>query len=116
MIARRLTSAPDFLRRLLALGSAALVLLLGIAASSPTLHALAHAHADSDHHALPGSAEATDTCAIVLFGQGVALTVAAAAPAPFAAAWHELTFSATGELLLVAPPYLHLPERGPPAV
>ncbi len=115
MIARRLTSAPDFLRRLLALGSAALVLLLGIAASSPTLHALAHAHTDSDH-SMPGSAEAADTCAIVLFGQGVALTVAAAAPTPLTAAWHELIFSATGELFLVAPPYLHLPERGPPAV
>lgn len=115
MNALRTLHALDALRRLLAAGCAALVLLLAITASSPALHALAHAH-DTDHAHLPQPTADADTCAVVLFAQGVALAADTAVLTTHALIRHDLSLPAAEEPLLAAARYLHQPERGPPAV
>jgi len=113
---RQLITLSDACRRLLAAGCAALVLLLGVAASSPALHALAHTHAADHEHVPLQSADSADTCAVVLFAQGIALTADTAVLTSHALLRHDLQLPATEEPLLVAARYLHQPERGPPAV
>lgn len=96
-------------RRLIAAMGVALMLLLSAAAASPALHR--HLH-DGE----PGTPSETagDTCAVVLFASGIALSVAAlASPAP-RGAWQDVARHPTAEILLVAPRYLRQPERGPP--
>jgi len=54
-IHRRQTK-PDFLRRLLATGCAALIFTLGLLSASPALHAwVHHAASTADHHSPNGS-------------------------------------------------------------
>ena len=115
----------DALRRLLAAGCAALVLLLGLMAVNPALHDLAHQSASADKPACahqdhgPATPPADQTkgghvCAVTLFAQGLALATPLVAPDTTPVAWHDLIFSAVEEPLLTAPRYLHQPERGPP--
>lgn len=103
-------------RRLIAVGGAALVLLLAVTAASPALHALAHAHATGhEQPATPGT-DSADTCAVVLFAQGVAPITDTAVITLQTLVRHELQLPAAEEPLLAAARYLHQPERGPPAV
>lgn len=97
------------LRRFIAAGSIALVVLLGWLSSSPSLHEQLHAH---DHAT---TTEHGDTCAVALFAQGLAAPLdTAVIDAPVCVASETRLFSTT-ELLLIPARYLRQPERGPPA-
>jgi hypothetical protein len=101
---RRSTHA-EFLRRLVAAGSAALVLALTIVAASPRLHDQLHAgHAH----------EAEEGCAVTLFAGGVSPPLGALEIAAPTIAWREQAPATATEIVLTAPRYLLLPERGPP--
>ncbi len=100
-----------------------MVFMLGLLAVNPALHALTHAHdqaatahgGDADH-ALPGATDSADTCAVVLFAQGISLATDTALLATQPLVHHAFQFPAAEEPLLAAARYLHQPERGPPAV
>lgn len=98
-------------RRLLALGAAALVLLLTVLAVSPQLHTEFHGHDDC------AAADSQDEgCVVTLFAAGVT-----AAPAPLVVVAPPPThlraeFSPHSEIFVSPPRYLHQPERGPPQV
>jgi zinc transporter ZupT len=97
--------ASPLLRRLLAAGSVALVLLLAVLAACPELHRWLHSDADHDSHA----------CAVALFASGVTLAAGAVAVAAPALVWHERPAVTVEEIFLAPPRYLRQPERGPPA-
>lgn len=101
------TPFADFLRRLLAAGSAALVLALTVFAASPELHDWLHKGTDTG---------TDDACAVVLFSGGVPVVFDVPAVVPPAAEWTEAVRPAVAEIFVVSPRYLHQPERGPPAV
>ncbi|HEX2852026.1 MAG TPA: hypothetical protein VHO24_02220 [Opitutaceae bacterium] len=85
-------------------GTATLILLLTALVASPPLHK--HVHGET--------AVADDSCAVVLFGQGVSLAVdSAAVPAPITV-WAEEVAAPIVEVFVVTPRYLRQPERGPP--
>lgn len=91
-------------RRLLAAGTAMLVVLLAAFAVSPELHHWLHDDAGTE----------TDGCAVMLFSNGLSappapLVVVPPAPAPTLT--HERPAS---EIFLVRARYLWQPERGPP--
>ena len=90
----------------MATGCAALVLALGIFAASPALHSQLHHGVD---------AAADDSCAIVLFANGVSVPLAVVAPPRPAAEWREQAYLRSADILLDSPRYLLLPGRGPPA-
>jgi hypothetical protein len=92
-------------RRLLAAGCAALVFALGLFAVSPVLHEQLH---HNDHSSVD------DGCAIVLFANGLALSLAVNALPPPPAEWCAQPVSGSTEFVFAAPPYLLQPERGPP--
>ncbi|MFI5355718.1 MAG: hypothetical protein ACHQ4G_00135 [Opitutales bacterium] len=110
----------EFLRRLLATGCAALILLLGLMAASPTLHAWVHHHAetagpeDAPNSKHPAPAEAEHGCVVVWFAHGVSLALDTAVLAALPATWHQRCAPVTDELLLTTPRYWLQPERGPP--
>ena len=87
------------------MGCAALIFALGIFAASPVLHGQLHAgnHDSSD-----------DSCAVVLFANGVSLALPVAALPPPSADWQELATIPSREIFLDSPRYLLQPERGPP--
>jgi hypothetical protein len=99
-------------RRLLALGAAALVLLLTVLAVSPQLHTAFHGHTDDC-----AAANAQDEgCVVTLFAAGV---TAAHAPLVVVAppqTYLRAEFSPHFEIFVNPPRYLHQPERGPPSV
>lgn len=99
---------PDRLRRLVAAGCAALVLVLGFSAVSPSLHAL--------FHTTEAPATETDDCAVMLFAGGTDVPVACVTVAPVTAMLEARHWRAGSELFLVSPRYLRQPERGPPLV
>jgi hypothetical protein len=107
MFARRLPPFADFLHRLVAAGSAALVLALMIFAASPRLHDDLHAATDVAHG---------EDCAVAMFAAGVALPFAPLAALPPLAAWRPQTPAVAGEIFLASPRYLRQPERGPPTL
>ena len=95
----------EFLRRLLAAGSAALVLALVVFAASPQLHDWLH-----ENDATAGD----DGCAVMLFASGVSLplgTIALAVPSFDA---REQAPVAVAEIFVASPRYRFQPERGPP--
>ena len=106
------TSTVHPFRRLLALGAAALVLLLTVLAVSPQLHTAFHGHSDDS-----AAANAQDEgCVVTLFAAGVTT-----APAPLVVVAPPTThlraeFSPHSEIFVTPPRYLHQPERGPPLV
>ncbi len=97
----------EFLRRIVALGSVALVFALAVFAASPALHERLHAGPQ---------AAADDGCAVALFASGVSLAVPVVALPPSPAQWSELPATVTHEFFLESPRYLLQPERGPPLV
>jgi hypothetical protein len=112
---RRLRPVPplaDLLRRLIAGGSAALVLALSIFAASPVAHDWLHHHDGCTEHAADPRVD--DGCAVVLFAGGVSLPNATPAVEPPAALLRSVPARPAVEVFLVVPRYLHQPERGPP--
>ena len=98
----------DPLRRLLALGCAGLVLALSVFAASPAAHELLH---DDDHD----TAAADHTCAVVMFAGGVGLPVGPVAVVPPTTIAEGISPVTAADVFLLAPRYLHQPERGPPS-
>ena len=95
----------DFLRRLIAGGSAALVFALSVFAASPVAHDWLHDRS---------TAAADDACAVVLFASGVAIPLdAPVAPTPLAELRAQPA-AVAAEIFLTSPRYLRQPERGPP--
>ncbi len=104
--------APSPFRRFIAALGVALVLLLGVAAVNPVVHA--HLH-EADHAGHDGAPAASPhVCAVELFASGIAFALAATAVASPRLAWHERPPVALAELYLTPPRYLRQPERGPP--
>jgi hypothetical protein len=98
-----------FLHRVVATGSVALTLLLTILAASPQLHQHLHdSHGDAD-------VAADDSCAVVLFGDGVSLATGSPEVPEAPASWHEQSARANTDVFVTRPRYLHRPERGPPS-
>jgi hypothetical protein len=109
VMAARRTTVADSLRRMLAAGSAALVLALTIFAASPVAHDWLHLDAD-------GAAQADDGCAVELFAAGVSLPLAPiSVPLPGETP-RAISPAAATEIFLVCPRYLRQPERGPPGL
>lgn len=99
------------LRRIVAAGSAALVLALAVFAVSPNAHAWIH---EEDGHEHATEQAGNDSCAIVLFAGGVSLPLEFG---PIRAPAGELPAASRtepAELLPNPPRYLRQPERGPP--
>ena len=92
-------------RWVFALGSVALVLLLSILANNPALHRLFHADHDLG---------TDDSCAVVLFAQGVSAPLDTAVLAGSPTEWVAGNRTEVLEIVLTSPRYLHQPERGPP--
>ena len=103
--ATNLDASAPLLRRFLAAMGVALVLLLGTATVTPTLHDWLHV--DDGH-------EADHQCAVVLFASGVTFAAATIALTGPTLAWRAFSTPAVSELFLVVPRYLRQPERGPP--
>jgi hypothetical protein len=108
------------LHRLLAAGSAALVLALTVFAASPTAHAWLHGSLSTcpDHSPAPARSDHDEDagCAVVLFAAGLALPVAPLAFVPPQALTQGVSPVTAAELHLIAPRYLRQPERGPPTL
>ena len=107
MPARHHKPPTGFLRRFIAVGSAALVLALTIFASSSELHGRLHSAGDTD---------GDDGCAVVLFASGVSLPLGAITAPPPPIGWRAQPVVPAGEIFLATPRYLRRPERGPPVV
>lgn len=104
---------PDFFRRFVAAGSAALVFALTVFAASPVAHSQLHEHSHS-HPAK--TVKADDQCAVVLFANGVVASLdPIQVPAPTSQVL-DFTPTTAEEIFLVSPRYLRQPERGPPAL
>lgn len=107
-------------RRVIAAGSALLVLALTIFAASPTAHGWLHAGdancAGHPHGHAPARQADDDGCAIVLFAGGVALPLGPASILPPTVAPQGVSPVTAAELHLVSPRYLRQPERGPPGL
>lgn len=103
----------DRLRRLLALGCAAMVFALTIFAASPEAHGFLH-HDDGcpGHGHVPADAE--DSCAVVLFASGVSLPVGPLFITPPTAVPAGISPVTAADVFLISPRYLRQPERGPP--
>jgi hypothetical protein len=103
---RSISPFVAFLRRSVAAGCAALVLLLATLAASPRLHERFH-RADN--------VSTDDNCAVTLFASGISLACAGT-PVPLPqVAWVERPTTAPAEIFVATPRFLRLPERGPPA-
>jgi hypothetical protein len=113
----------ETLRRLVAAGALALVVLLNALAVSPEAHAWIHAHEhahDVQHphthtcaDAPPPIDDEAHVCAITLFAQGVTLALAAPIVAAPPASWIEFCPPPPPAPFLTTPRYLRQPERGP---
>jgi hypothetical protein len=101
----RHSRCADYLRRLIAMGCAALVFALGLFAASPALHEQLHHHAHSS---------SDDGCAVILFAGGVSMPLAVTAMPPPSAEWREQPYLGSTEIILDSPRYLLQPEHGPP--
>jgi len=102
---RRRRHYLEFLRRLMAVGGVALVLLLTALAASPELHHWFHGGDD-------GGSE--DNCAVVLYAHGVSVAPDTAVLAATPALWRGLDRPEVAEVALAASRHLHPPGRGPP--
>jgi len=103
------------LHRLLAAGSATLVLMLGLMAVSPTLHSWAHIQSDGNgSHSSPLAAD--HECAVVEFAHGLTLSLAIIAPDTVPTTWHEVVFAPESETGFAPARYARPPGRAPPLV
>ena len=102
---RRALPSAEVVRRLLAVGSVALVLLLSLLAANPALHHAIHGDHETGH---------ADDCAVVLFAQGVTSPCDTAVLAATPAEWSVVARPAAAEVFVASPRYLHVPGRGPP--
>lgn len=93
------------LQRIGAAWAAVLLLVLTLAAASPTLHEWLHS----------AGVDAEDGCAVVLFASGITAAAAAIAITLPTVAWRVSRVTAYQEFFVATPRYLRLPERGPPA-
>ena len=93
-------------RRVVAAGGIALVLLLTTLSASPDLHRLFHGDVDTG---------TDDGCAVVQFSHGVSPVVDTATLAATPMVWHRAHPASVDEIFLASPRFLHQPERGPPA-
>ncbi|MBL9209332.1 MAG: hypothetical protein JNL92_02640 [Opitutaceae bacterium] len=107
------TCLADRLRRLLALGCAAMVFALTIFAASPEAHGYLHAHQDCPSHD-HATSEPDHSCAVVLFASGVSLPVGPLFVTPPTTVPAGISPVTAAEVFLVSPRYLRQPERGPP--
>jgi len=107
------TRLADRLRRLLALGCAAMVFALTIFAASPEAHRILHEDDSCPGHS-HGPAETDHTCAVVLFASGIALPVEPLFVTPPTAVPAGISPVTAAEVFLISPRYLRHPERGPP--
>lgn len=121
MTATTPTFGPDWLRRSLAAGGAALVLALTVFAASPAAHEWMHArtstcsgHSHGHEHGPAKTGDEDAGCAVVLFASGVDLPVEPAAALPPRLRAEDVTPVTAAEVLLISPRYLRQPERGPP--
>ena len=106
------SSTLHLFHRLVALGAAALVLLLMVLAVSPQLHTAFHGHSNEST-----AANAPDEgCVVTLFAAGVTAATAALALVVSPQAHLSAEFSLHSEIFVSPPRYLHQPERGPPLV
>lgn len=94
------------LQRIGAAWAALLLLVLTLAAASPTLHEWLHR----------AGVDADDNCAVVLFASGITAAAAAIALSLPSGAWRICRAVAYQEFFVTTPRYLRLPERGPPCV
>jgi hypothetical protein len=92
-------------RRVVAGGSAALVLFLTTLAASPELHSRFHGTAQLGND---------EGCAVALFASGVSLAAGPVTVEAPEVTWTEPAAAAPEKLFLVASRYLRQPERGPP--
>lgn len=101
------SSPTGFYRRLVvAVGGAALILALSIFSASPVLHDCLH----------EGATPEEDTCAVVLFAEGLTLPAGLLPVAPRALELAKSAPVVAREIFLIPPRYLRQPERGPPAL
>jgi len=107
MAAPKLTAdvSVPLLQRIGAAWAAVLLLVLTLAAASPTLHEWLHR----------AGMDAEDGCAVVLFASGITAAAAVIAITVPAVAWCLCRVAPYQEFFVTTPRYLRLPERGPPA-
>jgi hypothetical protein len=103
----------DRLRRLVALGSAAMVFALTIFAASPEAHGILHEDKDCPGHG-HATSEPDHSCAVVLFAGGISLPVGPLFVTPPIAVPAGISPVTAAEVFLISPRYLRHPERGPP--
>ena len=113
------------LRQATAIASAALILILGILASSPDLHAWLHGHEHGavpshgsdrghSHPFAPDGLDDDDGCAVTLFAQGVVAALAVILLAFEATTLDEVIFFGHGETLRSRPVFEHARALAPP--
>jgi len=103
----------DRLRRVVALGCAAMVFALTIFAAGPEANEYLHEHKDCPSHG-HATTEPDHSCAVVLFASGVSLPVGPLFVTPPTAVPAGISPVTAAEVFLVSPRYLRQPERGPP--
>ncbi|HVU32805.1 MAG TPA: hypothetical protein VHE61_05185 [Opitutaceae bacterium] len=97
---------PEWLSRLTAGLSIALVLTLTVLAASPALHAKLHG----------GTLRPDDHCPVAVFAAGVSVPIAAQVAPPAVAMLAGPRALTAEEIFLSSPRYLRQPERGPPGL
>lgn len=106
----------ETLHRLLATGSAGLVLMLSLMAVNPVLHGWAHSETADEHGHNSQPLTPDHDCAVVEFAHGLTLTVASVLPDTVPTNWHEVTFSVATEPRLATARYARPLGRAPPQV
>ena len=92
-------------RAWIATAAALLLMVLTIAVASPAAHRWLHGHDQPEHD---------DACAVVLLASGITLAVGAISVSAPRESRGIRPALIPGDVLLVAPAFLLLPERGPP--
>ena len=100
-----LSTSLEWMRRGAVGFAIALWLLLSASSASPALHHWLHAD----------GIDGTDNCAVVQFAAGLTVATNADVPVPHIEDYAEALCTEPAPLLLAAPRYLRLPERGPPS-
>ena len=102
---QRFKAFAPLLRRLVAIGSVALVLMMGASVVLPALHHWLHGDAGE---------ETSDQCAVEMFGMGITTASSSLALERQTITWPAPVQPAQEALFLATPRFLRQPERGPP--